>query len=73
MIQETKRNERETLNLRGGTLTICKKKLVGLKPFNDQFNRTGRGTRRNEPFGFLTGKVRPNGPQEALSEQGIPK
>ena len=70
---ETKRNGRETLNLRGCALTICKKKLVGMKPFNDQFNPTGRGTRRNEPFGFLTGKVRPNGLQEALSEHGIPK
>ena len=74
---ETKRNERETLNLRGGVLTICKKILVGMKPFNDQFNPTGRETRRDEPLGFSTGniaaKVRPNELQEALSEHGMPK
>lgn len=72
-----KRNERETLNLRGSALTICKKKLVGMKPFNDQFSLTGRGTRRDELFGFSTGNVaakeRPNELQEALSEHGMPK
>ena len=74
---ETKRNERETLNLRGGALTICKKKLVRMKPFNDQFSPTGRGTRLDELFGFSTGNVaakeRPNELQEALSEHGMPK
>ena len=51
------RNKRETLNLSGGVLTICKKKSVGMKPFNDQFNPTGRGTWRDEPFAFSTGNV----------------
>ena len=48
-----------------------------MKPFNDQFNPTGRETRRDEPLGFSTGniaaKVRPNELQEALSEHGMPK